>query len=336
MRYTVSELRLQTTTVRKGSVLAAVWFIRVPMLFRCESFTDCRPIESRRLTNLGSPADAPSEAFGAVGHARHWQVQTFPLSRLSKLPQERKLSHNVKGRSCTGVQTCTRGNMEYQKFMGHYEGKTFRAKKQFFQGTKRDQIQKYIVKTLGGNDIWAVVEVPPNTSREEWIAVNTVDFYNQINLLYGCISEYCTRESCPSMTAGPRYEYLWADGITISKPIKCSASEYVEHLLAWVDTQLDDENTFPPTDSFPPHFMPTVKKIFQRLFRFYAHAYHNHLKQLEEVGEDRHLNTCFKHFILFVTEYDLIDSKELQPLQSIANQILEQNPRRPAGTLHVQ
>ncbi|KNC95979.1 uncharacterized protein SPPG_08582 [Spizellomyces punctatus DAOM BR117] len=221
----------------------------------------------------------------------------------------------------------TNTKMDYRKFLGTYEGKTFKSKKQFFQGTKRDQLQKYIVKTLGGGSLRAAVELPPDTSRDEWLAVNTVDFYNQINLLYGCISEYCTRENCPSMTAGARYEYLWADGKSIPKPIKCTAPEYIEYLLSWVDTQLDDESIFPPSDEFPPQFYTTVKQIFKRLFRFYAHLYHNHLKQLEAVGEDRHLNTCFKHFILFVTEFDLVDSKELQPLSTIVSQILEQNPK---------
>ena len=32
-----------------------------------------------------------------------------------------------------------------------------------------------------------------------------VDFFNQINMLYGTITEYCTTESCPVMSAGPKY-----------------------------------------------------------------------------------------------------------------------------------
>ncbi|KAJ3110332.1 Mitotic exit network component [Phlyctochytrium bullatum] len=93
------------------------------------------------------------------------------------------------------------------------------------------------------------------------------------------------------MTAGARYEYLWADGKTILKPIKCTAREYTEFLLSWVESLLDDEKVFPTQDDFPPNFEATIRQIFKRLFRFYAHIYHNHLKQLEEIGEDRHLNT---------------------------------------------
>jgi len=42
-----------------------------------------------------------------------------------------------------------------------------------------------------------------------------------------------------------RYEYQWADGTNIKKPIKVSAPEYVEYLMSWVQQQLDDENIFP-------------------------------------------------------------------------------------------
>ena len=43
----------------------------------------------------------------------------------------------------------------------------------------------------------------------------------------------------------PRYEYHWADGTTVKKPIKCSAPKYIEYLMQWVQEQLDDETIFP-------------------------------------------------------------------------------------------
>lgn len=47
------------------------------------------------------------------------------------------------------------------------------------------------------------------------------------------------------MSAGPKYEYHWADGQTVKKPIKCSAPKYIDYLMTWVQEQLDDENLFP-------------------------------------------------------------------------------------------
>lgn len=61
-------------------------------------------------------------------------------------------------------------------------------------------------------------------------------------MLYGTISEHCTPESCPKMSAGPKYEYLWSDG---KKTIACPAPVYVDYLMTWVHDQLDDELIFP-------------------------------------------------------------------------------------------
>lgn len=47
------------------------------------------------------------------------------------------------------------------------------------------------------------------------------------------------------MSAGPKFEYYWADGHTFKKPIKCSAPKYVDYLMTWVQDQLDDETIFP-------------------------------------------------------------------------------------------
>lgn len=33
---------------------------------------------------------------------------------------------------------------------------------------------------------------------------SAVDFFNQINMLYGTITEFCSAESCPVMSAGPK------------------------------------------------------------------------------------------------------------------------------------
>ena len=42
-----------------------------------------------------------------------------------------------------------------------------------------------------------------------------------------------------------RYEYRWADGVNIKKPIEVSAPKYVEYLMDWIEVQLDQESIFP-------------------------------------------------------------------------------------------
>lgn len=39
---------------------------------------------------------------------------------------------------------------------------------------------------------------------DSWVTA-VVDFYNQINLLYGSITEFCSPQSCPEMKATDEY-----------------------------------------------------------------------------------------------------------------------------------
>ena len=36
-----------------------------------------------------------------------------------------------------------------------------------------------------------------------------IDFFNQVNLLYGSVAEFCTAQTCPVMSAGPKYVPLF-------------------------------------------------------------------------------------------------------------------------------
>ncbi len=65
---------------------------------------------------------------------------------------------------------------------------------------------------------------------------------------------------------------------------------------------------------FPASFTATVKVIFKRLFRVYAHIYYSHFDKIMSLEAEAHLNTCFKHFAVFVQEFGLVDAAELRPL----------------------
>jgi len=128
--------------------------------------------------------------------------------------------------------------------------RTFRPHKGIPQGDKLYELKKHAEVTLGSGDLQAAVKLPEGEDLNEWLAVNTVDFFNQINMLYGTIMEFCTTSECPVMSAGPKFEYMWyvtcsehkifeylniqhskilfrADGKTVKKAIKVSAPEYM-------------------------------------------------------------------------------------------------------------
>lgn len=158
-----------------------------------------------------------------------------------------------------------------------------------------------------------------------------VDFFNEISLLYGTVAEFCTPECCPVMCAGPKYEYMWADGVAVKKPISVSAPQYVDLLMSWVQAQLDNEALFPTRIGvpFPDNFRDICSNIFRRLFRVYGHIYHSHFEPVEALQAAPHLNTCFKHLVYFVLEFNLIPNKqEMAPLQELIDQMIAMDEGR--------
>lgn len=42
-----------------------------------------------------------------------------------------------------------------------------------------------------------------------------------------------------------RFEYLWQDSEQYKRPTKMSAPAYIEHLMSWVQSSIDNEQIFP-------------------------------------------------------------------------------------------
>jgi MOB kinase activator 1 len=202
------------------------------------------------------------------------------------------------------------------------KSRSFKPKKKIEKGQRGYGLRQIAKMTLGSGNLELAVELPQGEDLNEWLAVNTIEFYNEINLLYGTLTEFCTPESCPVMSAGPKYEYLWADGQNVKTPLKVSAAEYIDYLMTWVESQLNNDALFPTQSGvpFPRNFLNVVKVVFKRLFRVYAHIYHTHFQHIMSLGMEYHLNTCFKHFIFFIDRFRLVDAKELAPLAELIQQ----------------
>ncbi|XP_068140050.1 MOB kinase activator-like 3 isoform X1 [Drosophila tropicalis] len=132
-----------------------------------------------------------------------------------------------------------------------HQGRTFRPKKRFTSGTIRYSLHKQAQASLqSGINLRQVVRLPEGENLNDWLAVHVVDFFNRINLIYGTVSEYCNDATCPTMSGGSRYEYLWVDGTLYKKPTALPAKKYIELLMEWIETQINNEAVFPvSTDS---------------------------------------------------------------------------------------
>lgn len=205
---------------------------------------------------------------------------------------------------------------------------TFKVKQ--VPGSRRFQLHQHAQATLGAGNLTDAVRLPPGEDLYDWLAVNVTDFFNEVSLLYGVLADVCTPACCPTMSAGPRFEYKWADGVRIKKPIRCCAPKYVDYMLSWAQTTLDDEAIFPVRvgEPFPANIREVICTIFKRLFRVYAHLYTCHFQSMQEMGAEPHLNTCFRHFMLFVREFSLIQPQELAPLRELIDRIYAAEPAR--------
>jgi MOB kinase activator 1 len=190
----------------------------------------------------------------------------------------------------------------------------------------KEKLQATMKATLGGGELKKSVKLPEGEDLNEWIAVNTIHFFNAANMIYGTCADFCTEETCPIMSAG-RNEYLWKDGVNYKKPTKVNAPLYIDLLLNWINDQISNPNLFPTDENarFPRNFMSQVKVIFKRLFRLYAHIYYSHFESIRSIGANAHLNTCFKHFIFFVLEFNLCEKKDLMPLDSFIQKFREED-----------
>jgi len=212
------------------------------------------------------------------------------------------------------------------QFLKKADHNSFKApkKKKVPVGSHKYTLKQSLKASLGnGQVIKESVKLPPGEDLNEWIAMNTIELYNTMNLCYGIVSEFCTETSCPQMTAGPKVTYYWLDAKKRDKkPVSLPAPEYIERLVVWISEQLDDPILFPENSSdFTKDFLPTVKKILSRMLRVYAHVYHCHWERVKALKSEAHINTCFKHFYYFTNEFQMVDDKDLEPVKSLIDRI---------------
>ncbi|CEJ05394.1 Putative Maintenance-ploidy protein MOB1 (MPS1 binder 1) [Rhizopus microsporus] len=176
----------------------------------------------------------------------------------------------------------------------------------------------YATIMLVKGDFKTIIELPKYVDINEWLAFNTFEFFNHLNLFYGSITDFCTPQSCPTMSAGPGTEYTWTDNMT-NKKIKLSAPQYIDYMTSHIESMIEDERFFPTKSGreFPADFVQIVKNIFKQLFKLFAHIYHHHFDKIISLHEEPHFNSLFAHFISFARQFDLLEKKDIQPLNEL-------------------
>jgi len=196
-----------------------------------------------------------------------------------------------------------------------------RSTKTATSGTSRPPLfllQPYVNASIADGSFKKIVILPKYVEDDEWLAANVFEFYTYLNLFYGSIADFCTLDTCPTMGAGIYPDYQWVDPHT-RKSSKVPARTYIDYAMTWIDNTINDESVFPTKAGreFPRDFPQIVRAIFKQSLRVFAHIYHHHYEQILNLCEEGHLNALFAHFISFGREFNLLDKKDMAPLDEL-------------------
>ena len=176
------------------------------------------------------------------------------------------------------------------------------------------------------------VALPAGESCAAWVAVHAIDFFNDVSTIWAVmatdpyLSSFRPGEGFPSGV-----EYRWSDGAS-GEAVSVSAPVYIDKVLGWIADQMNDETKFPDDDDEEkalrvfqtPQFAALCGQIFRRLFRVYGIIYSSFFGTLEALEMAPHLNSCFKHFMFFCTEFGLLPEREVEPLEVLVKPIRKQ------------
>ena len=114
--------------------------------------------------------------------------------------------------------------------MDQYSGKkaTFKAYK-MQSNDKRVALSTSTRSTLGTGNVKDAVKLPTDEKLEEWLAANTVDFFNEISLVWGLVVD--ASDGVPECAIGegfpPGFEYRWTENVK-KAPTRTSGPDYVD------------------------------------------------------------------------------------------------------------
>jgi len=166
-------------------------------------------------------------------------------------------------------------------------------------------------------DFSSLVQLPAYVDYNEWLASHTQSFVENINIVYGCLSDYCLPSVCATMNGPGNVKYQWIDDK--NRKCKCSAPQYIDYVMSYSHSCIYNETIFPTKygNVFPNSFEATVRKIHRLLLHVVAHIYQVHTVHIEALKLMDCLNTVSYHFMLFSKHFQLIDEREMDILDDL-------------------
>ena len=158
------------------------------------------------------------------------------------------------------------------------------------------------------------MQIPTGVDSNEWLATNTLSFFNHVSMMRDSLYDFCTPQTCAHMSSSA--PNIWHDK---GKKMRLSAPEYIDSVVTQVQKTVTDEALFPTKYDmiFPSNFPSIVKKVFRLLFHVLVHFYQSHYNDMDALQQSDILNTVFIHFMYFQTEHGILDQKDLSPFDDV-------------------
>ncbi|GMI02467.1 hypothetical protein TrLO_g42 [Triparma laevis f. longispina] len=201
--------------------------------------------------------------------------------------------------------------------------------------TFMNRLHAYTQRTLGsGGTLYEAVVLPRGENCGGWVVVNLFDYFNDLSALWDVVAK---DPSLQNFKAGEGYpsgiEYKWKPSDPKSQPFSVSAPDYVNRTMHWAYETLNDKSLFPDDDDeelctsiwSTKVFASTVSTLFKRIFRVYAILYSSFFQTFDALDLSAELNSCFKHFIFFSLEFQLLQDSEVAVLDIIVKPIKAQH-----------
>jgi len=169
------------------------------------------------------------------------------------------------------------------------------------------------------------VKLPRHVDKNEWIAAHLCQIYEEVAYFPAAFSDICTCETCPRMVAG-EYAYRWREDPESRRPEEKAAPDYMRLVVLKLHAFLFDSSMFPRDASplFPEDFRARVTKLLKVVFAVYAHLFCSHYQEAAEKRMAEDLDFCFRHFVFFVLEFELLAEEDMTPLIPLVRRLQEQ------------
>jgi len=176
-------------------------------------------------------------------------------------------------------------------------------------------------ETLGTSIVRRAVKCPDEFPQDEWIMSRFMQIFDEYQHVITIADDMC--QGCKHMSAGPGYQFNWADDENPT-PQKLNAIAYMRKLQHHTYMQLTTEKLVKRDRSCcVPGFRHRLQMILRRMFRVYAHLYLEHYRFLHRNNLVAHMNVYLKHFIFYVSEFDLVPIEEMAPMAALIQRFKE-------------